>query len=187
MIDSKESFMSVVDERYAVLNYKGKFGDVSFVTEKSLYDANRKISNSFGDFMTEAYELMKQKQQVKSDNSNNEFDKSKFKSFMLVETRNKKKYIVNVFNSEIYFIGENGFHNANIFYREDLTYSLNKDFDIVKIYELKNTYNGSSYDSLFAETSKYFNLIWERKEKIKLTKQQIAEKFNIDIDLIEIV
>ena len=105
---------------------------------------------------------------------------------LLVETRNKNKYIVNVYNDNIYFINKNSSNNGS-FYKNNLTCPLNKNYDIVKIYKLKETYNGSSLDSLFENTNLLYDLILERKEKIKLTKEEIAKRLNIDIDDFEIV
>ena len=83
MIMSKPAFISSGKNKYVVLNYNGKFGYVSCVSEKSAQETNRIIVNSYGDFMKLAYHLIKPEKITNNKyNNTNKFDVNDFESFI---------------------------------------------------------------------------------------------------------
>lgn len=84
----------------------------------------------------------------------------------IVETRDGEKYIFNYVESKSYFICLTGAgFNPSKYYKDDLSIDdSNRECDIVKVYK----------DYTLQE------LLWERKEPIKLTDDEITILRNID-------
>lgn len=106
-----------------------------------------------------------------------QFTKEDLQSGMIVELRNGIKYLV-VNNQETKFLlGINDYHLLDN-YNNNLN-SLVKNFDIVKVY----THRCTGSLKFILEHNKH-KLIWQHK--VVITKQEIADKFGVNIKDIEI-
>ena len=94
--------------------------------------------------------------------------KSELKNGMVVELRNGNRYLVHndkLLNFEGY-VNINDSFTHMFYYNEDLTYSCNKEFDIIRIYESDVFWLKDIFEDRF------LNIIWERKED----KQELSKK-----------
>lgn len=108
------------------------------------------------------------------------------KKVILVRLRNGKLYnIVYNHSTSCFEFYDRYFHLLCDFsrYESNLTNWVKSEYDIVEIYSI------SSYSDINKNISALHPyLLWEsRKEKVKLTLSDIAEKFGLDSDNIEIV
>jgi hypothetical protein len=98
-----------------------------------------------------------------------EFTKSDLKNGMVIETREEERYMV-VGDK---FIRNNGFMRIKT-YQENLKYTSDNDFDIIKVYDRVTSFNQMNY-------LEYLTLLWERKDEME-TKEYIIEQEYIDED-----
>jgi hypothetical protein len=98
-----------------------------------------------------------------------EFTKSDLKNGMVIETREEERYMV-VGDK---FIRNNGFMRIKT-YQENLKYTSDNDFDIIKVYDRVTSFNQMNY-------LEYLTLLWERKDEME-TKKYIIEQEYIDED-----
>ncbi len=99
---------------------------------------------------------------------NKEFTKQDLKAGMLVELRNKDLYLVvpHDEHKELILVG-NGYWSTLQMYNDDLTSKININYDIVKVY---------SYIRYFDFNTTGRTLLWERKEKEQIRKENIKKK-----------
>lgn len=104
-----------------------------------------------------------------SDYMKNEFTKADLKDGMVVEERNKSKYIVlgdRVLNNDGY--------NRLKGYGNDLTdIQYSRNFDIIRVFKVKNN-SVNSFEHIFKDEN--LELIWERNEIKHMTVDEIREK-----------
>jgi len=114
--------------------------------------------------------------------------KSELRSGMMVKTRNGQRAIVmlNTPNGDAIVGGEGNYNNYTwqylSSYNEDLTCKIPgcEISDIVKVYRFQSNMKGASFDRPESD------VIWERKEPIELTMDEIARKFNIPVSQLKI-
>jgi hypothetical protein len=121
---------------------------------------------------------------------NKTMKKSDLKSGMLVETREGKRGIVmlNTPNGDMIVAGDN---NADIFikkmwdelnrYADDLSHPDGEKYNIYKIYGFNHNMGATHLSTSGRE------LLFERKDKLEVTLEQIAEKFNVDVNDLKII
>ena len=110
----------------------------------------------------------------------NMFTKDDLKTGMIVEYKSGEKRLVIRDGIDILTSGDDGWTSLNN-YDETLK---SVCCTIVKVYEGYTTDKSGTVDSKLNYPG---NLIWERdKEKVELTLEQIAEKFNIPVDSLRI-
>lgn len=114
------------------------------------------------------------------------------KTGMRIILRNEQEYIVlkdvitpyDNGKEDMYIFVDGGWMSSNS-YNDDLTCkSNNKDFDIMKVYA-QNSGNYINGDVLQKNEIKKMNLIWERKEKRKMTVSEICEELGYDIEIVK--
>src|SRR5574344_943375 len=98
-----------------------------------------------------------------------EFTKSDLKNGMVIETREEERYMV-VGDK---FIRNNGFMRIKT-YQENLKYTSDNDFDIIKVYDRVTSFNQMNY-------LEYLTLLWERKDEME-TKEYIIKQSYINKD-----
>lgn len=108
------------------------------------------------------------------------FNKDMLKHGMLVETRDGRFSKLGINPKEDYssiLIDRSGCYLELDCFNDNLTYVDNENwFDVVRVYEPNETEYNFSFDIA------YHTLIWEGNEKVELTMQEIADKFNVSVD-----
>lgn len=110
--------------------------------------------------------------------------KEDLKSGMIVELRNKNKYIVikdcntSLYGHQDFCIIASGEFITGNSYREDLTHNTDNNNDIVKIYTENSdcVINRNTYDMAIT------NCIWKRIEPKEYTMQEIADKLGVKVE-----
>ena len=103
--------------------------------------------------------------------------KSDLENFMVVETRDGEKFMVNA--DEGFAFGKSS-HFCLTNHNEDLTYNEDNNLDIVAVYKAGLDYqNCPSYWNSMRK-------IWKCKEEIVLTMQEIADKFGVSVESLKI-
>ena len=116
--------------------------------------------------------------------------KSDLKQNMVVETRNRNRYLVfeNVLNLEhhnpnqMLFISSDGYQSSNG-YDENLISEFGDDFDVMKIMEWKN-FIGLRH--LPKASKEEFNLLWEREPAIQWESWELEVLMHIPQDFKQI-
>lgn len=106
-----------------------------------------------------------------------QFTKENLQSGMIVEFRNGVKYLVINNRERSFLLGIDDYHLLDNY--DDNLNSRVKDFDIVKVY----THRCTGTLKFILEHNMH-KLIWQRK--VIITKQEIADKFGVNINDIEI-
>ncbi len=108
--------------------------------------------------------------------------KSDLKTGMWVENRNGAIAIVllNTKDGDI-FSGTNVWGPLKD-YNDGLSCTCGSDFDIIRIYQPKSNYGYYNY-----EKHERLRLIWERKEPVTVTLEEIAKWKGVDVDNIRIM
>lgn len=103
----------------------------------------------------------------------------KLKEGMIVECRNKNKYLLRGVNDVLIGSSFDGWIKA--IYNENLceNYYHDETFDIMKIYKSKS----KNLENLFDNTC--LTCIWERKESKKMTLAQISEALGYEVEVID--
>lgn len=104
--------------------------------------------------------------------------KSHLRSGMVLEYRNNEKRLVTDIFGDLVWVGLNQYRPDPRHYTENLLNRVDNNNDIVKIYR--------SYPNSFDSIIHTGNLIWERKEFVELTMDEIAEKFGIPVSQLKI-
>ena len=94
--------------------------------------------------------------------------KKDLKNGMIVETRDKHKLLV--LGNKIMSRNK---YDLLTSYKSNLTSKVNEEFDIVKVYNIKNLY---VLNDIFKD--EYLSLIWEREEEIKEKKREYSWKLS---------
>lgn len=113
------------------------------------------------------------------------------KTGMRIILRNGQEYIVlnNVITpyerkEDMYILVDGGWMSSSS-YNDDLTCKGDsKEYDIMKVYA-QNNGNYLDGDVLQRNAIKNMDLIWERKEKRKMTVAQICKELGYDIEIIK--
>lgn len=103
---------------------------------------------------------------------------NELKTGMVVMFRDKGLYLVIKIDDEIFFTNETEWNPARV-YREDMTNKDFSEFDIIKVYK---GIKGSIRQILNVEENR---LIWERKEKKKMTISEIEKKLGYEIEIVK--
>lgn len=109
------------------------------------------------------------------------FTKSDLKPGMVVEYRNGDRRIILETEKELILSGNYGCSVLSSYSQNLLKIGSNLNLDIVKVYFIKDS---KSLESILNLSN--LKLIWERKETVELTLQQIADKFNVPVENIKI-
>lgn len=158
-----------------VINYAGILGTIG--TESLNYnkhDYNREFVDCVEEFLERAAELMGYTYNRK-DVMPKDFDITKLEVGMIVEHKNGHRSIVLSTEDNDIFLSELGT------YRSCLDKDLNKS-DIYKVYKIAGKF--SLID--LVTTPDYLTLVWERPKVISLSMKDIAEKFGISLEQLNI-
>lgn len=108
-----------------------------------------------------------------------EYNKMKLKEGMIVECRNKNRYLLRKIDDTL--IGSNFDGWIKAIYNENLceNYYHDETFDIMKIYKSKSPKLENLFDNIYLEC------IWERKEPKKMTLAQISEALGYEVEVVD--
>lgn len=106
--------------------------------------------------------------------------KEDLKFGMVVQYRNDDLRMMMPTSSKAIFVGEDGSHGSLELYREDLTNTMSADCDIVKIYGLVKW----SFDALTTNIRDR-TLIWERKEEVEMTMEEICKALGKTVKIVK--
>lgn len=108
-----------------------------------------------------------------------EYNKMELKEGMIVECRNKNRYLLRQVNDEL--IGSNFDGWIKAIYNENLceNYYHDETFDIMKIYKSKSPKLENLFDNIYLEC------IWERKEPKKMTLAQINKALGYEVEVVD--
>jgi len=115
--------------------------------------------------------------------NNNNMQKSNIKSGMSVKLRNGEMGLVMDIDGIKIIQFENNWKTLDYGYNQDLKINTTdaSALDIIEVYSIPN------YKCVIRKNlCKPENLIWKREEVIELTMQEIADKFDIPINLLKI-
>lgn len=171
-----------------VINDCNNLGICSNQTCNVTFRYNRELIDNIEEFLERAAKLKGFTYKRKDIKTNkNSFTKENLKPGMVIEYRDGQRALVIKANyndkEQIILIDSTGF-NLLSSYNDDLTMQ-NKfynmcEYDIVKVFNSGNKF-GLGFNIV---NSKELKLIWQRK--VIITKQEIADKFGININDIEI-
>lgn len=161
-----------------VMNDCNQIGVCNNQNYNATFRCNRELIDNIEEFLERTAKIKGFTYKRKDMETNkNSFTKENLQSGMIVEFRNGIKCLV-VNNRETYFLlGINDYHLLDN-YTNNLE-SCVKDFDIVKVY----THRCTGTLKFILEHNMH-KLIWQRK--VVITKQEIANKFGVNINDIEI-
>lgn len=156
-------------------NYLGYYNN--YTTDAIL--GNRYFVEDIEEFLKIAAQLINKEYTQKK----NTFTIDDIKPGMVVELRNGSREIVlSTENNTIFTSRENDYSSGLIeTYHENLTHVDNKVYDIVKVYSIK-----SFCTILNVFNKEYLSIIWE-KQKLQISMKEIADKFGVNENEIEII
>lgn len=109
-------------------------------------------------------------------------EKKDLKAGMVVENREGERKLVCSIQGKTYLIGKNTYSSLEYF--DDNLKKTQKGIsqkDIVKVYDS----DGRTFESIL--DSFYLRLIWKGNDKITISMNQIAEKFGVPVEDINII
>ena len=100
----------------------------------------------------------------------------------LVELRSGHKAMVMPVDSDenpIILVGEKGLWNNLYCYNDDLNHIFHGSDDIIKVWDFSKIYR-----DVFSFDTKYRELLWERKEKRKMTVAEIERILGYEVEIV---
>lgn len=168
-------------ENYEVVNGKltGNRGE-AWEEYNSVEEINKKFASKF--------ELVLDKTIVLSDKKedNMRFKKEDLKLFDVVEWRNGKIMLVGEVEFVKYFIGVTTPSHNGLEWYDDLLINVagTKEYEPVKIYRPTSAYAIRNF--FISGTLTDYKLLWEEKQELELTLDEIAEKFGVKVENLKI-
>lgn len=161
-----------------VINDCNHIGVCSNQNYNAAFRYNRELIDNIKEFLERAAKIKGFTYKRKDMETNkNSFTKENLQSGMIVELRNGVKYLVINNKERSFLLGINDYYLLDN-YNDNLNSQV-KDFDIVKVY----THRCTGTLTFILEHNMH-KLIWQRK--VVITKQEIADKFGVNINDIEI-
>lgn len=113
------------------------------------------------------------------------FTKNDIKSGMVIEYRMGDRALVVQNQEDLILLDSSGCMFLSV-YTENLVVADtdNRNFDIVKVYKVDNDGWGMGFEVINEDF--YLKVIWDR-DKTYITKKEIAEKFGVNIEELEVV
>lgn len=139
--------------------------------------------NDVDRFLDIAEQLQKNKQSNSNQTESNPDYIPKLEPGMVIEYKNGKKRLVVQINNEYILMGPDGYTTLAS-YENDLTHKSLEALDIDKIFAIR-TPCSLTFNNILDESLTHLVLVWERRINISL--QEIANKFNIKVNQINIV
>lgn len=175
-----------------VVDYCHRFGVVANVSADHVYCSNpcygRVLYSSTNEFLKKCAELKNY-----TYDSNEITSLHDLKPGMIIKIACGKTYLVMEVDSKIFATNYMGWLDLSTNnYNEDMTNKYVPSYDIQEVYIMEK-YGGMLGDILFIPSNKNQygtpkKRIWKRpNQKIKISKKEIAEKFNIDADCLDVI
>lgn len=165
-----------------VIDHCDYFGYYCNVSSSAIVNYNRKLVYNVDEFLSIAATL-KGFTYIKKEDMKKEFTKSDLKPGMVVEYQNGAKRLVLEVNGDLFLSGESFVTTEAFdkFYNDNLENIKDKDKTIVKVFKIRTSLN---IDNIFNDY--FLKLIWQ-KEKIQISMDEIAAKFNLPVESISII
>lgn len=166
-----------------VINHCDCFGYYCNVSSSAIVNYDRKLVCNVDEFLSMAAAL-KGFTYIKKEDMQKEFTLNDLKPGMLIKYRKGDiRLVLSNINNTLFF-ADDIFASDKIenIYNLDLTHKKNKSFDVVAIYTFVE------FDSINSLLKlKNVTCLWQREEKIQITMNEIAEKFNFPVESISII